>query len=315
MPIFPIPPMPASNPHIPPANVFHQADLKAPSAIVMGDPGAGKTAALVTLLECGIEVFIIVTDPNGLDSILDAIRFDLKTRKPRAKDQVDKLLSLLHWTYAAPSPPGWNTLKEMAKLVQQLSYADVAALKNGIDKVHTGLIMSLVSNFEDFVCDRTGQHYGDVTEWTDLRALVIDSLSGINKMAKEQAAGFKPALHQGEWGIAMSMEEQLIFKLASDCKCYFIVNAHLDKITNEVTGIPQISVAALGNKLAPQLIKNFSEVIHAKRIGADFFWSTSEANMAVKNRALPISDKLPPSYAFIVAAHLDRLKSLREHQT
>jgi len=291
--------MPAPAPK--PAGQTPDQILKAPSVILMGEPGRGKTTALLTLLRSGIEVFDVVLDPNGLDSILDAI-----DRDPDAA----KLRDRFHYTEITPSPGGWDALKDMANSVKVMGYEDLAKMKQGIAKGKMDSLMHLLQSFDNFIDDRTRQAYGDVTTWDDSRALVIDSLSGINKIAKEHTAGLKPAMHQGEWGVAMNLEEQIIFKLVSDCQCYFVVLAHIDKVPNEITGVPTISLAALGNKLAPQLLKNFSEVVLTKREKDQFFWSTSEMNAAVKNRALPVKDKLPATFEPIVKAHLQRKKNL-----
>lgn len=287
-------PMPTSNP-IPSPSVA--MPLKAPTIVVLGEPGAGKTHSLITLLLAGIEVFVIVTDPSGLDTILDQIR-----AQPNAPD----LMKKFHYANVSPVASGWKAMQEMGEIVGKMGYEDIAKLKQGIGKGHIGTFMTLLSECQDFVCDHCGGKFGDVTSWDDSRALVIDSLSGVNKIMKDQTVGYKPSMHQGEWGIAMNLEEQFIFTLASDLRCYFVITAHLDKSVNEITGLQTISMAALGNKLAPQLLKLFSEVVLAKRVGKDFYWSTQEMNMAVKNRALPIGDKLPPSFAPIVEAHKRR---------
>lgn len=298
------PPTPAANPA--PVRELYDPGVKPPSVMLAGDPGDGKTTSLVTLLEAGIECFVVPTDLNGMDSLLDAVRNDPKTRLPR-KNAGD-LIKLLHWSNLTPAPAGWGTLREMARTITAMNYADLSNMKGGIDKAKTNLVNSWIELMSDFVCDRTGEHFGDVTQFDDKRAVIIDSLSGINKMAKEHVVGFKPTLHQGEWGTAMNLEEQIIYSLLAQCQCYVVVTAHRDKVQNEITGTPEISIAALGNKLAPQLVKNFSEVVRAYRNKDQFFWSTSETNMPVKNRALPIGDKLPPTFAPIILAHEARKK-------
>jgi len=293
-------PMPLSLAAVAPA-VALPIRLKAPSVALLGEPGAGKTHSLITLLSSGIEVFVIVTDPNGLDTILDQIRLH-----PRSAD----LMPMFHWALVSPAAPGWAAMRQMGLTVASMGYEDIAKIKSGVGKEHMQTFTKLISTCVNFHCERTNLDFGDVTSWSDRRALVIDSLSGINKIMKDHTVGYKPSLHQGEWGIAMNLEEQLIFTLCSDLQCYFVLMAHLDKVVNEVTGIPQISMAALGNKLAPQLIKLFSEVVHVRREAANFYWSVSELNMAVKNRALPISARLAPDFAPIIAAHNARKLAL-----
>lgn len=268
--------------------------LKAPSTVLMGPPGAGKTDSIITLLEAGIETFVVVTEPNGLDSLLDSAA--------RRKIPLD----LLHWHVVSPTAAGWSGIKDMAKTIGSMSYSAIADLKSGVGKQHVKQMNDFLECFENFTDDRTGEIFGDVTTWDDSRALVLDSLSGLNKLAKEHTVGFKPSMHQGEWGIAMNLEEAIIYKLASDCMCYFVVIAHIDRTPIEATGGTQVSMAALGNKLAPQLVKLFSEVVLAKREKDKFLWSTMESGVDVKNRALPISDHLSPSFSQIVATHKQR---------
>jgi len=68
-----------------------------------GDAGAGKTWSLATLIEAGLEVFVLTTEPNGMDSLLDAVA----TKKLP--------LSKLHWHAVSPASPGWDGLIEVAK--------------------------------------------------------------------------------------------------------------------------------------------------------------------------------------------------------
>lgn len=295
----------ASNP---PPRPTSPLDYKAPAVLIMGDPGTGKTTSLVTALQNGLEVFVIVTEPNGIDALVDAALADPTTRNLRPNGP--ELLSRLHWSNITPAPAGWATLKEMVSTVHSMNYETIASLKSGIGKSNVNVLTGLIELLNDFVCDRTELAYGDVTTWDDTRMLVVDGISGINKIAKEHTVGFKPSLHMGEWGISMNLEEQIVFKLISDCRCYLTMIAHLDKVPNEITGIPAITMAALGNKLAPQLIKYFSEVPMSKRIGDKFYWSTSELNATVKNRALTIGDKLPPDFTPIIRAHEARKKSV-----
>ncbi len=72
--------------------------------------------------------------------------------------------------------------------------------------------------------------------------------------------------------------------------------------------------AALGNKLAPQIMKDFSEIVLAKRNAPtapggqpSFAWSTIDATADLKNRALPASSNMPPSFKPLVEAHRRRL--------
>ena len=58
--------------------------------------------------------------------------------------------------------------------------------------------------------------------------------------------------------------------------------------------------SALGRALAPKLPAMFSDVVLAKRIGRDFWWDTEDPAADLKTRNLPISGKIPPSFAAII---------------
>jgi hypothetical protein len=122
--------------------------------------------------------------------------------------------------------------------------------------------------------------------------------------------GSKPAPAPGEWGTAMDFEEKLINKLAADLQCFFLLTAHIDRGVDEASQTTQIVPAAIGSKLGPKIGRFFSEVVFARRVKDQFFWSTSETMVATKNRALGISDTLPPDFKALVLAHERRKKNL-----
>lgn len=264
--------------------------ITAAKVLLMGPPGTGKTWAITTLIEAGLEVFVLITEPNGLQNLLSSMR----TRK------LD--MSKLHYHYVAPMAADWNSLDEMMKSVNAQSYSALADLKSGIAKPAANHIMKILSNLKNFQDDKDNKFYGDVTTWDYSRALVLDSLSGLNMLAVQNTVGLKPTMHQGEWGIAMNIEETLLNKLTSDMKAFFVLLAHVDRNINETTGQMIITPAAIGAKLGPRLGKFFSEVVLAKRVDAKFTWSTSEVGTDVKQSALPISKELVPSFKPIVDA-------------
>lgn len=271
---------------------------KAPKTLIMGPPGTGKSWSLHSLLAAGIEVFIIATEPNAVDTVLDACK---KYNVPTDK---------LHWVEILPKPAGWAVLGDMVKQVNLMSYDDLSKMKAGMSKSESGKpAAKLIQTLMNFKCDRCGQEFGDCETWDDSRALVIDSLSGLNDISMQCHIGMKPTAHQGEWGVAMNLESQIIKSLCG-LTCYFVLIAHVDRDKDVVTQGTTISPAALGNKLGPKIGREFSEVPLARRTKDKFTWSTSETNTDVKNRALPISDNLEPSFKPIVDAHKRRQAQL-----
>lgn len=280
--------------------------LQPPSVLLFGAPGSGKTDSLATLLAAGLELFVVITEPGGAESLLDSCT--------RRKIPVDKL----HWTVVQPTTGGWEALGQMAQTVGTQSFEAIQNIKSGVGKDKTREpAMKLLSSFKDFKCERTGESFGDVSTWDHTRALALDSLSGLSIMSMDLTIGFKPAAHQGEWGVAMNFVEKIILKLTSDRNCFFVMTAHAEREGNEITGATQVMASTLGRKLAPKIPRFFSEVVYAKRLiegaqqkTARFTWSTVDALADLKNRTLPIGDALPPDFTPVVAAYRKRLQQV-----
>lgn len=270
----------------------------APKTLLMGAPGTGKTWSIVTLLQAGIEVFCIITEPNALPNLLQRIK------------QVNAPIDKFHYKYVPPLSASFSALSDMMQIVSIQSYSAIAELKAGIAKDKCLGMRDVLFSIQNFKDDRTGLTYGDATEWGYDRALVIDSLSGLNLLAQQLTVGLKPTMHQGEWNVAMNVEEMLINKLTSDMKAYLVVLAHTDRNSNETTQQMVITPAALGSKLGPKIGRFFSEVVMARRTGEKFTWSTLEPHAEVKQSALPIKSDLPPSFAPIVQQFENNLKQL-----
>ena len=200
----------------------------------------------------------------------------------------------------------------MVTTIGTMGFEDIQKIKSGVGKTDTRQpAMKLLNTLANFKCERTGVAFGDVTKWEDDRALVIDSLSGLSLISWMLTLGYKPAAHQGEWGVAMNFIEQLLLKISSDRKAFFIMNAHVEKELNEITGVAQIMASTLGRKLAPKIPRFFSEVVYAKRSIRDgkplFTWATVNATADLKNRSLPIATDLEQNFKPIVDAYRRRV--------
>lgn len=264
--------------------------------LLLGPPGAGKTTSLITFIKAGIELFVIGTDPGFEESLLDAMK------------ENDLPMTMLHYRYIPAGAPSWDALKDAATRVGMMSYKDVTEIKMAPNKHLYRQYLDVLDCLADFKCEHCGKSFGAVDSWTagQMRALGVDSLTGVNVMALDLMIGGKPVAHQGEYGVAMSMEEKLILTLCSNLKCFLVVTAHLDKEPNLLTGVPQQMVGALGSKLAPKLPRSFSDVVLAVKDGNKFTWSTAASNVDLKNRALRIADGLPPDFGQMVDAWKDR---------
>jgi hypothetical protein len=272
----------------------------------MGASGSGKTYALPTYIEAGLELFVLITEPGGAESLVDSC-------KARGLP-IDKL----HWTTCLPATQGWSGLNDVVTKISAMDFESLSKIKTGVGKEHTReAAMHLLRMLANFKCERTGKEFGDVTTWDDTRAFALDSLSGLSAIAWALTVGHKPTAHMGEWNIAMNFISDLLMKLTADRRCHFTLTAHVEKETNEITGVNQIMASTLGRKLAPKIPRFFSEVVYAQRTAAapNFRWSTIDSAADLKNRALPVSATLEPSFIPIVDAYNRRLKAAKATTT
>lgn len=270
--------------------------IQPPSALVVGASGSGKTSSIATQLVAGLEVFVIITEPGGVESLLDSVA--------RLKAPIDNL----HWTTALPASAGWTGLEDMISKINAMDQKGLADVRDMGKNNFRAPAMKFLDAFRSFSCERDGKNYGDFTTWDDTRSLNVDSLSGWSDIAWGATVGYKPTASPGEWGIGQKFIANMLLKINNDRRCYFNLFAHMEKEMDEMLGVKKIMVSTIGAKLAPQIPKFFSEVIKAQRTmdskgGAEFTWSTVASDMDLKNRALPVSAKLPPDFGLIVAAH------------
>lgn len=251
-----------------------QSPIPAPKVILMGDSGTGKTHCLRTLLDAGITPFIIFTEP-GMETLGD-------------------ILDQCHWVYVPPGQASWAGLRKIAEMVNTLDYDGVAKMRDA-NKRQYNQLLHIIELCNDFV-DSKGKHFGDVMSWGTDRALVMDSLSGLSDMASQLTVGGKPVKGMQDWQVAQNTLKTLLDKLTTGCRCMYVLTAHLAREKDELTGGTTLMVNTLGQKLAPEVPKYFSDAIQTIRQGDKFSWSTAGTNIAVKARNVPISNQIPPSF-------------------
>lgn len=255
--------------------------LTGTNTLLMGGTGTGKTYAIQTFIEAGVTPFVLSTEP-GIESVLGGIPPDK-----------------LHWHYIPPANVGWSELLDSAKKINTFDLKTLSGLTD-INKSKYQQFMEVVRQCANFKCQRTGEEFGDISTWGPDRAFIIDSLSGLNIMAMNLWVGSKPVKAIGDWGIAMDNLERLLTKLTTDTKCYFVLTSHVEREQDEVTGGTAIMVSTLGRKLAPRIPRFFDDVVMCVKQGNTFSWSTTAYGTDLKNRLLPLSDKLAPSFVQIV---------------
>lgn len=268
------------------------------SVLVLGDTGMGKSYSLSTLIKAGIETFVVATEPNALETIQDAVR----------NNGLD--INLLHYRTIAPAALSIATIMAKARIVNTKDAGSIQKMEVGLDKIKYRQYEEFLGTIADFKCERTGLSYGDVTEWDDTRAFVVDSLTGLNMMIIQYTAGNRPSMTQPEYGLAQNLERDILNVLCS-LKCHFVLTAHLENAVDELTGQRRAFPISIGKALAPEIPRLFSEVPLAKREGSKFFWSTDDDKAVVKRRGLPSGSNLAPDFGLVVQAYNQRKEGLR----
>lgn len=252
--------------------------------MLLGATGVGKTYSIGTLADLGLNVRILFTEP-GMETVAQYY-----------KDRKQPIPPNIHWHYIAPAAPSWTAMIESAKKINMLSFKALSELSD-INKKEFDEFINILTSLSNFVSDRDGSVLGAADSWGTDTVLVLDSMSGLSMAAMNLVTGSKPVKSQADWGVAISNLEFLMTKLTTALTCHFVLTAHLERETDEVTGGTTLMASTLGKKLAPKLPRFFSDVIHCKRTGDKFVWATDTINTDLKARNLPIKDNLPASFA------------------
>lgn len=256
------------------------------NVMLMGPSGTGKTYAIGTLVDAGIEVFYFAYEA-GAETLLGYFT-----------DRGLPIPDNLHiCTVRAPSA----SFLEMADAVRYVNTLSFEGLIKQVDpaKSKYNQLEQFLRNFNNVV-DDTGKAWGDVQTWDSSRALVIDGLTGLCDSAMKACIGGKFARDQKDWGLAQNIVEGILRKITSESRFHFILISHVERETDPNGGGLKLMASALGRALAPKLPAMFSDVILAKRIGRDFWWDTEDPAADLKTRNLPISAKIPPTFAAII---------------
>lgn len=244
--------------------------------LLAGPSGSGKSHSVRTLTEAGLNVFAIVCEAHSLSIIQE---------DPKA-----------HYVYIPPVNANWDSLIRSGKLVNSLSPGKL--LEQNPSRSSHQQFLNVLGACNNATCDRCSTQFGDITKLGNDWAIVIDSLSGLNTMAKALTIGDKPAPTQPEWGIMMSTLERFLDTLIANTVAHIVVIAHLESERDELSGAVKNMVSTLGRKLAPILPAKFSDFIRSSSEGNTFKWMSTHPQMDLKATHFPIGrSDLPPSFS------------------
>lgn len=262
------------------------------NVMLMGPAGAGKTYSIGTLVDTGVETFVLMLE-SGLESLLGYWTDRGKPIPPN-----------LHWRTVKARSSGFGAFFDSMDSVLKQS-AEFLAKAEDKNRGKYDQFLQLISACKDFVSERDGKSYGDVGTWGPNRALVLDGLSGINNFAMQTVIGGKILRSQQNWQMAQSAAEGFIRLCVEGTTAHFICLAHVERETDPVLGGVKLMPSTLGKALAPKLPAMFSDVILAVKNGSAFTWDTSNPQADLKTRNLTIAANLPANFATI----LDKWKS------
>lgn len=264
-----------------------KSTLPGVNVLLMGPSGTGKTHAIGTLVEAGVEVHVLFLE-SGMESLFG---YWTDAGKPIPPN--------LHWHQLAAPKADFASMLEDATKISQLSL-DALAKMTDPNKSKHNQFRSLLEALNNFPDDRSGQKLGAVNSWGPDKALVIDGMAGLGRAAMSLVIGGKAVKSQSDWGIAQDQVEKLLRMLCDGCQCHFILLAHVERETDMVLGGVKLMVATLGRALAPKIPAMFSDVILTVRDGTTWKWDTASAQADVKTRNLAIAAANPPSFGPVV---------------
>lgn len=267
--------------------------------ILEGPSGTGKTHSLGTLVDIGLEVFVLFLEA-GQETLLGYYT-----------DKGREIPSNLHIHTLRNRTATFADLKDSARKANTLTHKTIQEMidpyRNKYDSYHH--ILDCLNNFTD---QRTGEIFGAVDTWGTDRALCLDGLSGVNRAAKQLIVGGKAVTSLTEWGQAQFYVEELLQSLCNGCRCHFVLIAHQEKEDDPISGTSKKTVATLGKALAPKIPQIFSDVVLAVRNGDKYHWSTADTQTDLKHRNLPLSGSISPDFALAHNKWLSRIRGIRE---
>ena len=269
-------------------NTTNQMTFPGTNVLLMGSSGTGKTHAISTLVDAGLEVFALFLEP-GLETLISVYS---KQNKPIPDN--------LHWHYIQPKTAGFSQLQTAAENIGKFDLQGLTRMKD-MTRSQNNQMVEVYKILNDFTDQKTGKAYGSVDTWDTSRVLVVDSLSALNRICMDMVVGTKPVKDMADWGIAQNNLMSLLHKLTSGCMCHFVLIAHVDRETDQIMGGVKLMVAALGKAITSQIPQPFSDVILAVRDGDKFTWDTANSLADVKTRNLPIAQKLPADFGAIIS--------------
>lgn len=229
-------------------------------ALCASDSGSGKTGALASLVDAGLNLRILDFD-NGLSVLKGFVKDKSKLANVH---YVDKLQD------------------EIQLVAGRIGIKRAPAFQRAMDALDKG--------GKDF----WGADIPPIAQWTPRDVLVVDSLTmasraSLQMVMQANAAGMKNPEIQ-HYGVAMeNIERWIQMMTASAVKCHVIINTHVTSVEGDTRLYPD----ALGSKLPPKIGRYLDNVVAIRLVaGTRKFLTVKDGLLALKS-AVPLPESLP----------------------
>lgn len=274
-----------------------EASLSGPKILLMGPSGTGKTHAIGTLTDWaaanGKEVFVLFTE-NGLETLLGYWRDERPGHKPA------EVPPCLRWKNMLTKSLNLKSLITAADNVGKLSYESLTKMVDGNRSGENNAFWKILQACSDFTDDRTGEKFGSVDSWGADKIFVIDSLSELANACFKMQVGNKPTASPSDYGVSQNNLMNYLRLCTQGIAATFVLTAHVDRQTDEISGSTRIMVKAIGKALGGDIPQLFSDVIYTVREGDKFFWDTAAYGVDCKTRSLGYRSKINPDFGEIM---------------
>lgn len=260
-------------------------------SIVMGAPGAGKTTSLAMLLKLGFKVYVMFTE-QGIGNLLKACR---------TVGCTDEDMKRLFYCYIPPGGTSFEALAKGAKAVNEAS--EFGKMDNNtMDRKKYGQLIQCMKMCNNFI-DQHGVDHGSIEDFGCNCVFALDGMSNLARMAMQLTVGAKPVKTLQDWGVAIESLENFENQITT-IKAPFVLLAHIERETDEVTQKIYVTIATLGNKYPLRIGRNYHDVILAENTKDGFIWSTTSRDCQLKGTYLPIADKQAADFRPLVCQWL-----------
>ena len=220
-----------------PALSSHQSS-QTTKALLVGDPGAGKSGSFASLAGAGYNLRIIDVD-NGLDVLANLLK------DPKSIYGSEAINRVIFET----------VMDKMRNVGGKLIPAQAVAWQR---------VIGLLTNWPEL---------GSIVTWTPQDILIIDSMTILGNcamnfvLAMNSRLGQRPQL--SDWYDAQNLLEGLLQMLYDEAvKCNVIITSHIAFLGEENSAVATGYPMALGKALPPKVGRYFNTILLARSTGA-----------------------------------------------